>query len=237
MAFGGIVAGPCRFPPRVDIPRCAAEGVTRSGRGLPVETVNRTECGRAQTTKCCRRFADPEERIGTGLDTEGDGRLATAAFSTRSTRSAFLHPGEWIFPGDHADRRVESYRGQRWPARSVRGERADDRRRQPAACALGCRGDVTVTYRGQGARRTLEKPRQVSAYRYPERYGSAPRLFRARADAAGRDARARHIGRRDSPSRTQHVGDIGEQAKPSRNPGLMEAAATRCARRRRRGSP
>ena len=85
----------------------------------------------------------------------------------------------------------------------------------PAASALGCRdGPLTVYFIAGAARgRPVENPRQVSAYRYPERYGPRTPTFSRAMLIEPDGARALAISGTASivGHETRHAGDAAEQ--------------------------
>jgi chorismate lyase/3-hydroxybenzoate synthase len=85
----------------------------------------------------------------------------------------------------------------------------------PAACALGCReGPLTVYFiAGKARGLPVENPRQVSAYRYPERYGpGTPTFSRAmRMQPDGRPMLAISGTASIVGHETRHVGDVAAQ--------------------------
>lgn len=85
----------------------------------------------------------------------------------------------------------------------------------PAACALGCRGGpLTVFFiAGRAAGRPIENPRQVSAYRYPPRYGPTSPAFSRAMLAESPHERALFISGTASivGHETLHAGDVAAQ--------------------------
>ena len=88
----------------------------------------------------------------------------------------------------------------------------------PAACALGIRkGSLGIRFlAGRHAPKPIENPRQVSAYRYPERYGPrAPTFSRAALADVGDRQVALFISGTASivGHETVHVGDLAAQTQ------------------------
>jgi chorismate lyase/3-hydroxybenzoate synthase len=100
----------------------------------------------------------------------------------------------------------------------------------PAACALGCReGPLTVYFiAGKARGLPLENPRQVSAYRYPERYGPrTPTFSRAMLmQPAGVSGLAISGTASIVGHETRHVGDADAQIEETlaNIRALMDAA-------------
>ena len=104
----------------------------------------------------------------------------------------------------------------------------------PAACALGtASGPLRVYFlAGPQAPLAIENPRQVSAYRYPERYGPrSPTFSRAALVAAGGARRMLFISGTASivGHATAHVGDVRRQTEESlaNIAAVLEVAASR----------
>jgi enamine deaminase RidA (YjgF/YER057c/UK114 family) len=104
----------------------------------------------------------------------------------------------------------------------------------PAACALGCDGGSLVVM-VLAARRpavAIENPRQVSAYRYPAKYGPKPPTFsRAALYREGRNALLFISGTASIVGHeTLHPGDVESQVDESlRNIDAVVAAANEAA--------
>lgn len=87
----------------------------------------------------------------------------------------------------------------------------------PAACAMGtAEGPLTVHFlAGRTAPQAIENPRQVSAYRYPDRYGPRSPTF-SRAALADLGGRARVLFISGTASivghASVHLGDVARQA-------------------------
>lgn len=107
----------------------------------------------------------------------------------------------------------------------------------PAACALGSAGGPLVLYclASKAPAESIENPRQVSAYRYPQQYGPRPPNF-------SRAALWRRSERNDSDvvfvsgtasivgHETLHVGDVAAQTRETlANLESVLAEANRCA--------
>ena len=131
-------------------------------------------------------------------------------------------------------------RGERyWQFNSGRREAFLDAQRSvldgaPAASALGTTtGPLRVVFlAGRRAPRAIENPRQVSAYRYPERYGpQSPTFSRAAQAELGEGMQALFISGTASivGHVTTHVGDIGLQTiETLDNIDAVRAEAMRC---------
>jgi chorismate lyase/3-hydroxybenzoate synthase len=103
----------------------------------------------------------------------------------------------------------------------------------PAACALGSRGGVLTVYflAAKQAGQVVENPRQTSAYRYPPQYGPrSPTFSRAMLmQTAGNpllfiSGTASIVGHE-----TQHIGDVGAQARETVENILAVVAQARLA--------
>ena len=107
----------------------------------------------------------------------------------------------------------------------------------PAACALGSVGGPLVLYclAAKAAATSIENPRQVSAYRYPQQYGPrAPNFSRAAlwrgmeqaaSDVLFVSGTASIVGHQ-----TMHAGDVAAQARETlANLESVLAEANRCA--------
>jgi chorismate lyase/3-hydroxybenzoate synthase len=85
----------------------------------------------------------------------------------------------------------------------------------PAACALGCAsGPLTVFFiAGKAPGRPIENPRQVSAYRYPARYGRRSPIFSRAMLLDSAAARVVFVSGTSSivGHQTLHAGDIDAQ--------------------------
>ena len=89
--------------------------------------------------------------------------------------------------------------------------RARDAAQAPAACGLGCGGDALLVFFLAGDRpgRNIENPRQVSAFRYPQRYGERAPLFARATVACGMlfvSGTASIVGHE-----SRHAGDVAAQ--------------------------
>ena len=108
--------------------------------------------------------------------------------------------------------------GERYRAFNIGRQQAFDKRRRlaaqaPAACGLGCVGDALLLFflAGTEPGRNIENPRQVSAFHYPEQYGSSRPIFARATIAAGMlfiSGTASIVGHE-----SRHVGDVAEQAR------------------------
>lgn len=104
----------------------------------------------------------------------------------------------------------------------------------PAASALGiATGPLRVYFlAGRRAPLAIENPRQVSAYRYPERYGPrSPTFSRAAHTDLGEDMQALFISGTASivGHATTHVGDVrGQVVETLHNIDALRAEAMRC---------
>jgi enamine deaminase RidA (YjgF/YER057c/UK114 family) len=105
----------------------------------------------------------------------------------------------------------------------------------PAACAIGTgAGDLRVRFlAGRSAPLAVENPRQVSAYRYPSRYGPrAPTFSRAALAALGGGELALFVSGTASivGHETQHLGDVLAQTQETLNNlrAVLAAAQPRC---------
>lgn len=224
----GAVAFGARPPPaahRADFPFVWVEMPTLRGEGVleiwesgrPVERVQSNGVRGARNDHVLFGALQIPEGEGPGL--EAAGRLAYCRVFDAIDALGFPYLlRAWnYFPAinDDADG-VERYRRfnvGRHDAFAGRGRTVGVD--MPAACALGCReGPLTVYFVAGNVRgRPLENPRQVSAYRYPERYGpSSPTFSRAMLmqpdgiRALAISGTASIVGHE-----TQHVGDIGAQ--------------------------
>lgn len=106
----------------------------------------------------------------------------------------------------------------------------------PAACALGTRdGPLRVYFlAGRTPPLAIENPRQVSAYRYPNRYGPrSPTFSRAALVDVGGGRQALFISGTASivGHETVHIGDVRAQTEESllNIATVRQAAAERCA--------
>jgi len=101
----------------------------------------------------------------------------------------------------------------------------------PAACALGTReGPMCISFlAARQSSLAIENPRQVSAYRYPERYGPrSPSFSRAALCSAGDGEAALFISGTSSivGHESLHTGDVCEQTRETlRNLDAVIAAA------------
>ncbi len=92
----------------------------------------------------------------------------------------------------------------------------------PAACALGTPGTAAITLACLAAQRPgqpLENPRQLSAYRYPNRYGpQSPSFSRAMLTPPGHGRRLLLISGTASivGHESRHRGDVGAQCAEAR---------------------
>lgn len=89
----------------------------------------------------------------------------------------------------------------------------------PAACALGCSGTAltVMVLAGRAAPTAIENPRQVSAYKYPPRYGPLPPTFsRAALYRSGTCALLTVSGTASIVGHeTVHIGDVAAQVDES----------------------
>jgi hypothetical protein len=103
----------------------------------------------------------------------------------------------------------------------------------PAACALGCHGGPLSVYfiAGKERGRPLENPRQVSAYRYPTRYGPRSPTFSRAMLMQPAAQRALAISGTASVvgHETRHIGDAAAQVDETLTNirALMDAAGYR----------
>ncbi len=105
---------------------------------------------------------------------------------------------------------------ERYRAFNIGRQQAFDERRRtaaqaPAACGLGCGGDALLLFflAGTEPGRNIENPRQVSAFHYPEQYGSSRPIFARATIAAGMlfiSGTASIVGHE-----SRHVGDVAAQ--------------------------
>jgi enamine deaminase RidA (YjgF/YER057c/UK114 family) len=106
----------------------------------------------------------------------------------------------------------------------------------PAASAVGCAGGGLAIYfvAGRAAPRSIENPRQLSAYDYPVEYGPRSPLFARACLAPAADGELLFISGTASivGHRTLHAGDVGAQARESlANIDAVLAAANTQSRR------
>ena len=217
----------------VDMPTLRGEGVFEIWEsGLPVEPVESNGVRGARNDHVL--FGALQIPEGEGLDLEAAGRLAYGRVFDAIDALGFPYLlRAWNYftaINDDADG-VERYRRfnvGRHDAFAAKGRRIGVD--MPAACALGCReGPLTVYFvAGKVRGRPLENPRQVSAYRYPERYGPLAPTF-SRAMLMQPDG-MRGLALSGTASivghETQHVGDIGAQVEETlANIGVLLDAA------------
>lgn len=109
------------------------------------------------------------------------------------------------------ERGQERYRAFNAGRREAFAARDRHAQHAPAACGLGCGGDTLLMAFLAGAEPGchIENPRQVSAFRYPERYGASRPLFARATVAAGLlfvSGTASIVGHE-----SRHVGDVAAQ--------------------------
>ena len=105
----------------------------------------------------------------------------------------------------------ERYRAFNTGRQHAFAARARDASQAPAACGLGCGGDALLMFFLAGDRpgRNIENPRQVSAFRYPNRYGERAPLFARATLACGMlfiSGTASIVGHE-----SRHAGDVAAQ--------------------------
>ncbi len=105
----------------------------------------------------------------------------------------------------------ERYRAFNAGRQRAFADRARGAAQAPAACGLGCGGDALLVFFLAGDRpgHNIENPRQVSAFRYPPRYGARAPLFARATLACGMlfiSGTASIVGHE-----SRHVGDVAAQ--------------------------
>ena len=126
------------------------------------------------------------------------------------------------------ERGQERYRAFNAGRREAFAARDRTAEHAPAACGLGCEGDMLLIafLAGDEPGRHIDNPRQVSAFRYPERYGASRPLFARATVAAGLlfvSGTASIVGHE-----SRHVGDVAAQADETvRNIDAVLAEASR----------
>ena len=122
----------------------------------------------------------------------------------------------------------ERYRAFNAGRREAFVARDRDAEHAPAACGLGCGGDMLLMafLAGDEPGGHVENPRQVSAFRYPEQYGASRPLFARATVAAGLlfiSGTASIVGHE-----SRHVGDVAAQTDETvRNIDAVLAEAPR----------
>jgi enamine deaminase RidA (YjgF/YER057c/UK114 family) len=219
VAFGRHppAVGQAAFPfVRIDMPALRVEGVCEIWEsGQPVERVE----SQGFRAACNRHVLFGALQVAEDADMEAAGRLAYRRVFAGLDALGFPYLlRAWnYFPAiNDAAGGVERYRSfnvgrQDAFVTHARTVGVDT----PAACALGCRaGPLTVYFiAGKARGQPVENPRQVSAYRYPERYGPRTPTF-SRAMLIQPDGQpmlaisgtASIVGHE-----TRHVGDVDAQ--------------------------